>query len=585
MKILTFTLSIFFTCFSLFSQVHKTPHSFSGKFEKPEDVNTGSLLVGPPVPYFYVPLLDTSGAIPGLTQYYDYGTNGNSYKKIWRKGDTVIIAAHCSDSLRSSIQSSRRGKYNFTTNGGYTWLSDPIFISDTTFAYPDLVPVMLSGTRTVLLSGYGAPLGGVIGIDIILGAGTVIRSSIYGSEIESAELQNQFVGCVYSNTIDSLFFRKYNYSTNVFSPPIYIAQVSTSGRYYIASSQSGTNVFIMWWNSISGSLEGRESTNGGDTFGSVITVCPAVYNAGGIAVTPWYCVSLIYKPGTTTPYAAFSTLATGYEPTAKGSKVLVWSPALNGGQPVICADWSNITSGFINDTTLYNNNLRNIQFGITPVSNPSIAFTSDGTGLACVFSTVLKDTSYYGFHFNNVFYCYSENGGANWSTSRTLGCPMPLTSVSPGQDQIYPVISQTGNTIYRFYATYSLSAYPGSSSFQNTNTPKSRVYQVIRDFCPTTLFGITTISNEIPKEFRIEQNYPNPFNPKTNIKFDILKASDVSITIYDVSGREVQRLVQQKLNAGKYSVDFDAGHLSSGVYFYSIFAGDFVQTKRMILIK
>lgn len=89
----------------------------------------------------------------------------------------------------------------------------------------------------------------------------------------------------------------------------------------------------------------------------------------------------------------------------------------------------------------------------------------------------------------------------------------------------------------------------------------------------------------IPERYNLNQNYPNPFNPSTKISFDIPVTSLVSLKIYDITGREVQRLVNSSLNAGSYTFIFDGSRLSSGVYYYRIEAGDFVQTKKMLLIK
>lgn len=97
--------------------------------------------------------------------------------------------------------------------------------------------------------------------------------------------------------------------------------------------------------------------------------------------------------------------------------------------------------------------------------------------------------------------------------------------------------------------------------------------------------GIKTLSSEIPEKFYLHQNYPNPFNPVTNIKFELRNSSFVNLNIYDAIGRHVKSLVSQNLQEGTYQVDFNAGEFSSGVYFYELKAGDFVQRKSMIMVK
>jgi hypothetical protein len=97
--------------------------------------------------------------------------------------------------------------------------------------------------------------------------------------------------------------------------------------------------------------------------------------------------------------------------------------------------------------------------------------------------------------------------------------------------------------------------------------------------------GITPISGEVPTSFALKQNFPNPFNPVTSIHFDIPKSSLVKISVYDIMGREVEVLADESVPAGKYEVKWDASKYSSGVYFYTLIAGNFTQTKKMILAK
>jgi hypothetical protein len=89
----------------------------------------------------------------------------------------------------------------------------------------------------------------------------------------------------------------------------------------------------------------------------------------------------------------------------------------------------------------------------------------------------------------------------------------------------------------------------------------------------------------LPHAFSLYQNYPNPFNPSTTIKFELPRTSNVSLTVFDILGREVSMLVNERKNAGVHEVKFDASRLSSGVYFYRMQARDFVQTRKLLLLK
>jgi hypothetical protein len=102
-------------------------------------------------------------------------------------------------------------------------------------------------------------------------------------------------------------------------------------------------------------------------------------------------------------------------------------------------------------------------------------------------------------------------------------------------------------------------------------------------------FGlITNVEDEyydIISDYKLMQNYPNPFNPATKITFYIPSDSHVFIKVFDILGKEIATLVNDNLSAGKHEIDFNASKLSSGIYFYTLNAGSFVSSKKMVLIK
>jgi photosystem II stability/assembly factor-like uncharacterized protein len=105
--------------------------------------------------------------------------------------------------------------------------------------------------------------------------------------------------------------------------------------------------------------------------------------------------------------------------------------------------------------------------------------------------------------------------------------------------------------------------------------------------------SVKQISSSVPKGFKLFNNYPNPFNPNTNIKYSIgissgqiVNSSYVKLTIYDITGKEIKKLVDENQDTGVYEIVFDASGLASGIYFYSLFAdGKLIDTKRMVLLK
>lgn len=121
----------------------------------------------------------------------------------------------------------------------------------------------------------------------------------------------------------------------------------------------------------------------------------------------------------------------------------------------------------------------------------------------------------------------------------------------------------------------------GSYGIHNTKLVKKLLEDAIARFTPTAVED----TEVMPTEFGLNQNYPNPFNPSTTITFAVPEAGNVKITIFDVTGTEVATLADRSFNVGTYSVSWNAASQVSGVYFYRMEAGNFVSTKKMLLVK
>jgi len=128
------------------------------------------------------------------------------------------------------------------------------------------------------------------------------------------------------------------------------------------------------------------------------------------------------------------------------------------------------------------------------------------------------------------------------------------TSKAPASDPKYNWIVDAGNPLAQFFAN------------------------------PWTT-EVRRISDVTPYEFALQQNYPNPFNPTTMINYSIAKNAHVMLKVYNIMGQEVRTLINQDMQAGVYAVPFDASNLASGVYFYTLNAGSFVKTQKMVLLK
>lgn len=131
------------------------------------------------------------------------------------------------------------------------------------------------------------------------------------------------------------------------------------------------------------------------------------------------------------------------------------------------------------------------------------------------------------------------------------------------------VLSLNTKYFWRVKATNTLGQSPWSAVFRFRVRPT----------------GIENISSEIPTEYKLFNNYPNPFNSQTKIKFQVPKDGLVRLRIYDVSGKEVGEILNSSLRAGTYEANWNAGYLSSGVYFYLLESNGFKDVKRAVLLK
>ncbi|MCH7516312.1 MAG: T9SS type A sorting domain-containing protein, partial [Bacteroidetes bacterium] len=109
--------------------------------------------------------------------------------------------------------------------------------------------------------------------------------------------------------------------------------------------------------------------------------------------------------------------------------------------------------------------------------------------------------------------------------------------------------------------------------------------QAFRFFTWSGVVSVERENNLFPDEYSLSQNYPNPFNPSTTIKFSVPQQSNVVLRVYDILGSEVANLVNETLDAGNYTINFDASQFASGMYIYTLTAGDFTTSKKMMLLK
>ncbi|MGA9408625.1 MAG: T9SS type A sorting domain-containing protein, partial [Bacteroidota bacterium] len=144
----------------------------------------------------------------------------------------------------------------------------------------------------------------------------------------------------------------------------------------------------------------------------------------------------------------------------------------------------------------------------------------------------------------------------------------------PADSSVGDIILSTGNKIAKL---------TGIIYYDNNN------YMVVprtnADYSGVVVTSVAEHLSILPDHFEMDQNYPNPFNPSTTIRYSVPTAGKVLMKIYNVLGQEVATLVNTQQSAGTYNVTFNASRLASGMYFYRISSGSFVQVKKMLLVK
>ncbi|MDD5361999.1 MAG: T9SS type A sorting domain-containing protein [Ignavibacteria bacterium] len=190
-----------------------------------------------------------------------------------------------------------------------------------------------------------------------------------------------------------------------------------------------------------------------------------------------------------------------------------------------------------------------------------------------------------GTHGGGVF--RSTNNGASWTAVNNGLTNQTIYSLAVSGTNIFAgtadsgVFLSTNNGVNRINKNQGISDVPSAYNYVYAGTE----YRSVWHRSLSEIIGIKNISTETPLKYTLSQNYPNPFNPITNVKFSIVNSGQVILIVYDVQGRELQTLVNESLKPGTYATTIDGSMLTSGVYFYRLTAGEYSETKRMVLIK
>lgn len=149
---------------------------------------------------------------------------------------------------------------------------------------------------------------------------------------------------------------------------------------------------------------------------------------------------------------------------------------------------------------------------------------------------------------------------------------IPFSSISSGGERIVS-------------SAYSLAGSVGQPMIDNTVSSIHKVQHGFWQMYYQNVIQDVTDEELLPTVYKLEQNYPNPFNPSTIIKFAIPERANVNIKIYDILGGEITMLINQEMDAGWYELKFNADNYSSGIFIYRMQAGNYISTKKMLMVK
>ncbi len=377
---------------------------------------------------------------------------------------------------------------------------------------------------------------------------------------------------------DSMYTNRFDFSTSLFdgwevwsgdqaeSYPFAISDGGKIGQTYLGEDVDLPN---------SGDVFYRESTDGGVTWGASTKIWERDHSND----TTWGAMrGLTLNYFGEEPCISFETawqdFVAGSYRQGDANSLYFWSPTVNGGVAKVLLDttWSLWNpGGGANDVYL-------------GVSRPVLGRSAIGDYLVLAFSAATEnlDPTNDDSPFFDGYIMVSTDGGDTWTEPEkfTPDGPPLVDWRHPSIPLVLPT-NPLDDSVIDVHITVQGDPVAGTS-VQGSSTSISAEYYHF-----STSITIVGIDEDpvIVNEFNLEQNYPNPFNPATNIKYSLSEESNVTLKVYDVLGNEVATLVNTTQEAGAYDINFDASQLSSGLYIYTLNAGNFTSSKKMILLK
>ncbi len=447
----------------------------------------------------------------------------------------------------------RRIGYTFSTNGGTTWAapqllpdpnpnhtsqSDPVITSDaqgnfyisSTSRQPVanynrdmLMYKSTNNGQTFFLHSIAVPGSGGSGED---------KEWIFCDPIATNTTFNYiFISWTSFGPQPGIKFRKSTNGGLNWSSTVNIGD-NTSGQGSNICSGTSNQIYVVW---DAGGIRFDKSTNGGTSFGTDFQLT----NVSSTNGFPFICCD-------------YSNNAT------RGNVYVIWDDMRGGNSDVWFQRSTNGGANWLATPVRVNDVATNNQYW------PVIQCDNNGILYAMYYDTRAGASAI------NSYIAYSTDAGNTWVNQ--IMSDSSFTSQQPNSD-------------VRFGDYIQIDAYNGKVIPVWTDQRKGFPNQEIYTANLSGLLAVNPVSTEIPVSFALYQNYPNPFNPVTRINFDLPEDAFVTMKLFDILGRVVKTLVSQNLKAGKFYTELNASELSGGVYFYKIEAGEFVDSKKLVLVK
>lgn len=517
----------------------------------------------------------------GVFTVYDLQSNGVA-NEIWQ--DPMVPNNVHATFMYSLVPgfATRAAAYIFSTDAGETWTSLGDVPNTGRAGFPSIsgFPDEAAGSPAIIANHNntnGTSTHTKINYDA--GAGFGVFTEIDPGQIAGADgIWPRVLGLsgrkmVFNSSVNGQVVSATNTASNIAPPGTFSGYVTYPGdqaeTYALSVAPNGTvgHAYIGAGDGVNDNdVFYRSSTDGGITWSSSTLVWDFSEATDSLGCLRGISISF---GNNNEPYVAFNlglmTLAGNFDPTGP-AQIRVWSPAVNGGVPMIVAQAPGNVPFFPN--------LGDATDAFIPVCRPSIGRTNTGSNLVMCF---VATTGQYSPVDTNSFYAgwftYSNNNGTSWSA------PERMTPSTPLRDWRFISISQTNSSRVQMMAQ--------SDSLAGTHVNGAEIGNGEAVGIVTELqVSVNNISSVVPGDFSLAQNFPNPFNPSTSIRFDMKTTANVTLKVYNSNGQEVATLVDNELvTPGTKEVYFSGSNLSSGIYFYTLFAGDFKETKKMMLIK